>query len=232
MKIMSFDLSSSCIGVICADVNSQNEVVNIMSAPIIPPKFNPEELGFKRYKEKLQKNGQSITSWVKPGENWVSPNEKKHRDAAVRSRKDVFVLQYISQKINDLVSAIKPELVLVEKNEIFNGVLTSVLLGKIMGVLHGVCGALGIPVEEYKVQQIRKPYNVMKLVLEFSKNKSPEALRRIPDLSKAAIRNMLSFKYPHICFETDDESDACLVFDYWLNYVRRRNDNAYDQNKS
>lgn len=222
MKVMAFDLSSRCIGVVCAEIDARDNIKNILSCPIVPKKFDATLLGFKKSKVKfILSDGSSISAWGKEGETSISKAEKKKRDSQVRAQRDVYVLREISETIGMLIENIQPDLVLVEKNEIFNGILTSVLLGKVMGVLHGVCGSRGVPIEEYRVQSVRKPYNVMKLTMDFVSGKNPEELSRIPDISKRVIREMLSLRYPSISFQTDDESDACLVFDYWLNFIRK-----------
>lgn len=217
MRVIAFDLSSVCIGCVVADVDKK--VLKIASCPIIPEKFNPETLGYLKSKGKLRSKNKTFLSWKKKGEVEIPESEKKKRDSEVRQAKDLFLLKNISEQITEILS-LSPDLVIVEKNEIFNGILTSVLLAKIMGVLQGICGSKSIPVKEYKVAHIRSKYNVSKLVLSLAESSSKEELQKIPDVSKRAIRKMLSQKYPTISFQTDDESDACLVFDYWLNYDR------------
>lgn len=93
------------------------------------------------------------------------------------------------------------------------------LLAKVMGVLHGVAGSKEIPIEEYRVSEVRSPYNVFKLSLKFADGKTSDELRMVPDISKRAIRVMLEEKY-NIKFLSDDESDACLVLDYYINYCK------------
>jgi hypothetical protein len=107
----------------------------------------------------------------------------------------------------------------VEKNEIFNGILTSVLLAKCMGALQSIAGVRRIPLVEYRVNDVRAPYNVFQLVLSLLDGKSADEIAAIPDKAKRAIRVMLEEKYC-ISFHTDDESDACLLIDYHLNYKR------------
>jgi len=213
---MSFDLSSRCIGVICARIEDR-KIINILSCPIVPPKFNPASIGFSSSRKKiLTSKGKEINTYLKPGETTISKQEKKQRDSYIRSQKDLFILKNISKSIDTLVDGIKPDIILVEKNSIFNGVLTSVLLGKVAGVLLGLAGRLSIPVIEYPVKKVREPYNVGSLIKEFAKKHSEEELRKIPDITKRALRELMEEKYK-INFQTDDESDACVVFDYWYN---------------
>lgn len=214
MIVMAFDLSSSCIGCVVAETQGKR-VLRIRSCPIIPKAFSAESLGYLKTKRKID-GKKTMTSWIRFNGEIVSEAEKKRRDAEVRAQKDVSVLAQISGTMGDLISTIKPELILVEKNEMFNGVLTSVLLGKVMGTLHGIAGMLRIPVREFRVNKVRQPLGVSKLVLNFTQNTSAEELMSIPDVTKRALRKEMERKY-HIQFLTDDESDACVVFDYWLN---------------
>lgn len=223
MKIMSFDLSSKCIGCVSAEVIDQytdgvlgKKVMKIYSAPIIPPQYKPTQ--YK--KRQLACKDKLVTAWALPGENSITQTVKRKRDVQVRNEKDVFVLAYISKEIDSIISFIKPNLIIVEKNEIFNGVLTSVLLAKIMGVLHGIAGSAFIPVQEFRVGDVRKPYDVTHLILDFASAMRPEELRAIPDITKRAIRRMLEVKYD-ITFSSDDEGDACLVLDYFINHSGR-----------
>lgn len=213
MKIMAFDLSSVCIGCVVAKLDN-HKIEKIASAPIIPKKDSdiPLKLGFIRTKHKCE-NG--LTSYVKySGEN-VSKAEKKRRDVLVRDTQNAYILENISKELSDVITAISPDKIVVEKHAIFNGILTSVLLAKISGILIGVAGDNGISVSEYPVKEVRSIYNLPELTKEFIKTKKPEDLIKIPDVTKASIGFYLSKKYG-ITFKTYDESDACAVFDYYM----------------
>lgn len=213
MIIMSFDLSSRCIGVVCAEIDKNGYVKKISSCPIIPKDFDPSTLGFLKSKKKIGRS--NLNTYLYPGETSVSATEKKRRDSMVRSQKDLFIIAQISKSISALIDNIKPELILVEKNAIFNGILTSVLLGKVMGVLLGIAGRAGIAVKEYTVSAVRKKHNVMKLCKELSDSLTEEELQQIPDLAKRALRVKLEKEYS-IKMATDDESDALVVLDHYL----------------
>lgn len=222
MKIIAFDLSSVCIGCVIAEVDKKYNVLKIASAPIIPKKDAdlPLELGFMKSKHKNQ-NG--LLTYVKySGEN-VSATEKKRRDVLVRETQNTKILEDISKSLSDIITTIKPDLIIVEKHAIFNGILTSVLLAKIAGVLIGVAGDNDISVSEYPVRDIRKIYDLPTLTKNFISCLKPEDLRTVPDITKAAIGKHLSEKYG-IKFQTCDESDACAVLDYYLQKVGDKND--------
>ena len=221
MRIVSFDLSSVCIGVVVAEVEG-SAVTKIASTPIVPPRFNPEKLGFNKSKKKVYTaKGKLINTYVKPDETQVSEAEKKRRDRLVRSQKDIETLQYIGKEIGDILRGVRPDLILVEKNAIFNGILTSILLAKVMGVLLGVAGELHVPVQEYTVAEARSCFNVTQLTHRMVSMLSEEEINTIPDTTKRALRMELERIYP-VCFKTDDESDACVVFHYWLTEGRKK----------
>lgn len=214
MKILAFDLSTKCIGVVAADVQ-KNKVQKVLSTPIIPKAFNPETLGYSKHKKKfVSKKGKQLSAFLKPGETTISEAEKKRRDREVRGAKDIFILEQIGRELKEKILIVSPDLILVEKNCIFNGILTTVLLAKVMGVLLGVAGSLNIPVEEYAVNEVRSVWNIAKLCKDFSKRHSEEELKKIPDITKRALRKEMEQMY-HVTFLTDDESDACVVFHYW-----------------
>lgn len=215
---MCFDLSSTCIGVVTAKIN-ENKVEKILSCPIAPINFDVSSLGFMPSKKKLPtKKGELLNTYVKLGETQITKSEKEKRDTLVRSQKDVHVLASISKSISNLVDNIKPDIIIVEKNAIFNGILTSILLAKILGILHGLAGRLGIEVKEYSVNKVRSIINVGKLIRDFSKDKTDCELKSIPDITKRALGDMMTKEYG-IRFKTDDESDACVVFHYYFKEI-------------
>ena len=215
---MAFDLSTNTIGVVAATVEGKT-VQMIRSCPIIPPRVDATQLGYLYSKKKMPTpRGKSVNTYVRPGETTVTEAEKKRRDVEVRHHKDIQVLTHIGGQIDQLVRAVRPDLILVEQNCIFNGILTSVLLGKVMGTLLGVAGALSIPCREYPVQVVRKHLDPFTAVQALARRMDPDEYMRIPDKTKRALRLILEEKYG-IQFQTDDESDACVVLDYWIEVV-------------
>lgn len=213
MKVMSFDLSSVCIGCVIADVENK-KVTKIASCPIIPKKDTniPIKLGFLKYKVKTE-NG--LNSYIRYRGETISKQEKKKRDSLVRESQNSQILHDISIKLSEIVTALKPDIIIMEKHAIFNGILTSVLLGKIAGILIGVAGDNNIETREYPVSKVRKRYDLTQMTRDFVSTQTPESLSKISDVTKAAIGFMLSKKY-NISFQTYDESDACAVLDYFI----------------
>jgi hypothetical protein len=223
MIVMSFDLSSSCIGLVVAEIKPSGKISKMRSCPIIPQPFSAETLGYMKSKKKVElRDGNSIMSYMRPGESKISKAEKKRRDMEVRASKNIAVLQNISRTMNDLVSSIRPDLIIVEKNEIFNGVLTSVLLGEVMGTLVSISGIHSIPLNEFRVSQVRTVFNISELIKALKSRYSEDFIEHLPDVTKRAIRDHLAdvYKDTGVTFQTDDESDACAVFHYWYTKIR------------
>jgi hypothetical protein len=228
MKIMAFDLSTSCVGVVTADIDDNTkQIKKALSCPIIPRKFSPEVLGYLKSKKKLStKSGEILNTYARPGEVQISKAEKERRDREVRGKKDIWVLEDISATMGKLINTIKPNLILVEKNVAgYNGMLTIVLLAKVMGTLLGISGMLGIPVEEYAVNKVRSVFNISQLIRDFTANKTAQELQQIPDITKRALRVEMERRYGKygIKFQTDDESDGAVVLNYWFTELYRGN---------
>lgn len=223
MIVMSFDLSSVCTGVVA--VNIEDEKIKLMkSCPVIPPKFSAENLGYLKSKRKVftsKSEVQQINSYIKPNEHYVSKTEKKKRDVEVRRAKDLFVLKYIGDKLNELICGIKPDIIMFEKTEIFNGILTSVLLAKIGGLLIGLARSNKCDVIEIKVKEARKILPLTKIIKDFTEDKTDKELLKIPDITKRALRVFMENKYKGMGLKcsTDDESDSVVVFNFWYETI-------------
>ena len=88
-----------------------------------------------------------------------------------------------------------------------------------MGIVEGVCASCGIDLEKFTVEEMRKSINSTKLVKEFTQKKTEQELFSMGDVTKEAIKDYMVEIYGKFGFNptTLDESDACLVFHYWLN---------------
>jgi len=228
MKIISFDLSSACIGVTVSEIDGET-IIRVLSAPIMPPNYSPTELGYMHSQKYLPagRDGTLLNTYWMEGETSISKSEKERRDVEVRTARNNFIKDDISRQISSFIQNVVPELVIAEKNKIFHGILTSVLLGEIMGILEGVAGTYGIPVLKYDVQVARAPHNTSRLVMEYASRHTESELRALPDVAKAALREKMVAKYGAYGFapQTDDEGDSCVVFDYWFEQIyKKRNE--------
>lgn len=222
--ILAFDLSSVCIGVIAATIND-GQLEHVKSCPIIPPKFNPETIGYQKTKKKLaDKNGVFFNTYYRSGEHSISKTEKIKRDREVRLAANNYVMDYIGGQISKIADVIEPDLIIAEKNEIFNGILTSILLSKIFGILLGVSSSHRIPCDDFKVTVVRSIIPVVKVTREYANSVSEDELKRIPDITKRALRILMEKTYGRygLSCSTDDESDACVVFHYWYEEIYKK----------
>lgn len=183
----------------------------------MPTPFSASKLGYLKAKKKVTTGKDMVTAWVKPGEDKISKVEKKRRDAQVRAAKDKHLIGEIGSTLGRMFEVIKPTIVLIEKNEIFNGILTSVLLGKIMGATQAVCAIKGIEFEEIRVGEIRSSYNIVSLTEDYVKYLEDNNVTTYKDMTKEAIGHHLKNKYSkfNLDFLTNDEPDAVAAFDYW-----------------
>jgi hypothetical protein len=193
------------------------------SCPIIPPKFDVATLGFHRSKKKLPTpiGDNQLTTWWKDGEATITKKLKEKRDVLVREATNKFILEHLGASMGTLIESIGPDIINVERNSMFNGILTIELLAKSYGTLLGIAANYGIKTNEYKVQVVRKRYSPAKLTMDFAKRHEPEYLASLPDVTKAAFRELMQEKYGKFGLElhSDDESDACVVFDYWYEEI-------------
>lgn len=231
MKVLAYDLNTHHTGVLGAVIDDDDgKILSIMSATIQVIDFKVRDhFPYRESKKKLptSPNGQKTHStYFLPGETHVSQTNKRKRDAEVRQFRNTYQRDHMSKQYAALMKKVNPDFVLLERNEIFNGLLTIEVLAKLTGTLIGQCNAMGIPYEEHNVNTVRKPYDVAKMGMTFSKGKSPEYLAGLEDVTKAAIGDFLEKKYKSfgLRFDTLDESDAALVFDYWYThwYKHRR----------
>ncbi|MEG0728199.1 MAG: hypothetical protein RR420_01115 [Anaerovoracaceae bacterium] len=216
MLVVSFDLSSSCIGVLLTRIED-GKIIKCDSCPVVPSNSSNirERFGFMSSKKRLPtRSGKLINTWWRKGEESISQTEKNKRDREVREYVNNCILSDISFKLGAIINTTNPDLILVEKNAAFNGILTTKLLAEVMGILVGISGNASIPVIKYPVNQVRSILDVSKLTTILRDELSEEEMMSLPDVTKRAIGNHLSKIY-NINFSTDDESDACAVFHYW-----------------
>lgn len=235
-KVLAFDLNTHHTGVLGAvlDNSKDEKIITLRSATIEVVNFSVRDhFPYRENKKKIltSPNGEKMHSaYFKPGENHVSVSNKRKRDAEVRQLKNSYQRDHMAYQYSKLLDSVKPNLVLIERNEMFNGTLTIEVLAKLTGLLIGQCVSKGIQYQEHNVKSIRKPYNVTKLCYDFTRGKSPEYLAGLEDVTKMAILDYLMKKYKDlgIDLQTLDESDAGLLFDFWYNYIRR-NINSNDR---
>ena len=217
MKILSFDLSLTQTGVAFAKIDDNKSIVHLSTLSIVPlanAEIEISELGFLRNKRRITtKNGGSFWSYVTKPDETVSYAEKKKRDVAVRNAMNMSKRRSLAQQIKLLIDKVQPELILVERNESFNGILTTKLLAEARGILEGACS--GTPIEQYSVSEIRNGINLVNLTRKFVAKVASTNSSFPKDITKSALKHYVENKYG-ITTANTDESDACMVLDCYL----------------
>ena len=222
MKVLSFDLSSVSTGITFADIKD-GKIIFIKTFSIVPKVSKTEsakDLGFLT-SEKNEKT--NIRSWVKFKGEVVSATEKKKRDVAVRNECNAKIKKHIASEITEIINGVQPDLILVERNESFNGVLTTKFLAEIRGILEGA--AVKQPIIQYSVSEIRKKFDLAKMTKEYVAKLLPKELKGKKDITKCVLKDYLEQKYNVVCSNTD-ESDSLAVFDHYFEEVVRNETNS------
>lgn len=222
---MGFDLNTRGTGIAAAKIED-NKIKTAKVADATTKQFDASTLGFMKSKKELptsKNGGKTHMTYYKPGEIYVSEANKKKRDQIVRNTRNQYYLDKMGRQMVAVLSNVKPDLVLIERNEMFRGIMTIEVLAKLTGILIGECVSLGIPYELHNVNSVRKPYNVPQIVSDFARTISPGELKGLKDVSKSAIRWHLERKYSDIGLKilTTDGSDAFILIDYRLNFYRK-----------
>lgn len=217
MKVLSFDLSLTQTGVAFAEINDKNEVARLSTVSIVPLADEEKlikDMGFLRSKHKVMtKGGNSYWAYVLNQNEVVPYAEKKKRDVAVRNAINMAKRSSLAKQIRLLFDKVSPELILVERNESFNGILTTKLLAEARGILEGACS--DVLIKQYSVSEIRKGVNLVNLTRDFV-NKLADSGAPFPaDITKSALKHYIETKY-NITVKNTDESDACMVIDCYL----------------
>jgi hypothetical protein len=220
-RAIAFDLSSKCIGTTCAAL-SDGEIIYLKTFSIIPATFRPKNLGWLSTKKTFfTAQGAKYSSYVCSRDEKVTKQEAKARDAKFRDEQRRLKLRSIAEKINEVITVVKPTVLIIEKNMAFNGILTTKQLAEIAGEVHAFAGILKIPLFEYYVQTIRKRYNISFLLKEYCKDKTREELMAIEDKNKYLLKLELLKRFGKYGLNENmnfDESDSLAAFAHWYDF--------------
>ncbi len=147
MIIMTFDLSSKCIGVTFAQLE-QGKIVYGKTIPVIPEKLDAKQLGFKTKQP-------TARGLFKMDEGHVSAKELKNRQRIFKHSRHNFLLTNIGKQLGHFLLQIKPQAIAIERNKSFKGILTTKLLAEIAGGLYFWAGATRIPIYDWDESEIR-----------------------------------------------------------------------------
>jgi hypothetical protein len=147
MIVMTFDLSSKCIGVTFAQIK-RNEISYGKTLAVIPEKINARDLGFRT-------KGVTEKGLFKLGELKTSKKEQVNRLRVFKNTRHNLLLTNIGKQIGRFLLEIKPNIIAIERNKSFKGILTTKLLAEIAGGLYFWAGAFQIPIYDWDESEIR-----------------------------------------------------------------------------
>lgn len=213
---MSFDLSSTCIGVTFAQIDDKTKKITYgKTLAIIPERLDAREFG---YTTKVAKNiasgGKVFKGYLKEDEFSISKEEAKKRIMQLKHLQHNILLRNIGKQCGYFLKKINPDVVQIERNKSFNGILTTKLLAEIAGGLYFYCGSQDITMFDYDESTVRA--KIRRDVKEFSYEKDG---KKALD-TKWEIYCRLRAYFDHMKFfdfekMTLDESDSLAVFYYY-----------------
>lgn len=207
--IVALDLSSSLIGATYGVVED-GLVTSVRTEGIVPRRPDGRDYG---YTTKTPKRiGRGYPAFLHPGEHHISEAEAKRRLRHVKTDTHRRLLLNIGADIGERIEAFGPDRLLIERNQSFNGVLTTKLLAEIAGGLFFYSGLARIDFEDLDAQTVRKsvrgdlPLTRAERVLEDG---------TLALATKLEIKERLRKAYGHLTdFDamSTDESDALALF--------------------
>lgn len=216
---MCFDLSSTCIGVTFAQIKN-NKPHYIQTLAIIPQKPSGKDLGYTTMDTKeIHYNGNRFKGFLKPGESYTSKEEANRRISEYKNFSHRELLKDIGKQCGRFLEKINPDVVAIEKNKSFNGILTTKLLAEIAGGLYFYTGAHNIPMYDYDEATIRA--KIRRDIKEFNRYKAGTDLVAADTKWEiyCRLRSYFEVNYPGLVdFSkmTMDESDSLAVFYHLL----------------
>lgn len=219
MIVMAFDLSSTCIGVTFAQLDKVNRCITYgTTMPIIPKRIDGLDAGYTtKQPKKIASGGKEFTGFLKKGEFSISMKEANARKAQFKNSKHNLLLRDIGEQCGKFLNKIKPDVIIIERNSSFNGVLTTKLLAEIAGGLYFYAGAHGNDFYDYNEATVRA--KIRRDIKDFTYE---EDGKMALDTKWEIYRRLHSYfdkNHPGV-FNFDnmtmDESDSLAVFYYYL----------------
>jgi hypothetical protein len=222
---MTFDLSSTCIGVTFAQTDDNNRIIYGKTLPIVPVRPTGIDLGYSTKKQKkITARGNTYAAFLKPDEILISQVEAKKRSREFKTLEHNYLLRNIGEQCGKYLDKIKPDIVAIERNKSFNGILTTKLLAEIAGGLYFYCGAKGITLfdwDEATVRsKIRKDINTFRRTIDGSEGNEVALDTKWEIFCR--LREYFTKNHPgtfDFSNMTLDESDSLAVFYYLFTKV-------------
>lgn len=215
MIVMCFDLSSECIGVTFAEIKNK-KLTYIQTLAVIPESPSAKDLGYTTKQPKtIFYNGDKFKALLKDGEYFISKKEAKKRVTAFKNSTHRELLRDIGKQCGFYLEGVKPDIIALEKNKAFNGVLTTKLLAEIAGGIYFYTGMRDLPLHDFDVSTVRS--NIRKTIPAF-KRYTNELHQTALDTKweiYCRLRSYFEKNHPGLLdFSnmTMDESDSLAVF--------------------
>jgi hypothetical protein len=209
MIVMTFDLSSKCIGITFVQLDDK-EIKYGKTIPVIPEKIDGKHLGFQT--KTITRRG-----FLKPGETKTTKKEQIFRLRIFKNTRHNSLLTNIGKQVGRFLLEIEPDVIAIERNKSFKGILTTKLLAEIAGGLYFWAGAFNIPMYDWDESviraKIRKDISDVELSHPISNKIALDTKWEI----QCRLRKYFEEQHPGI-FDfsnmTLDESDSLAVFYY------------------
>lgn len=217
--IVAFDLSSKVIGVTVAKLKKKN-IQDIMVFPIIPKRADGKLFGFTtKNKKKVElRGGQTINTFLKEGEVTISKKEAARRNRMVKEEAHTYLLKDIGKQLGYILFELQPDVIVLERNEAFGGILTTKLLGEIAGGIYFWAGFFDVELASYNARTMRSLLN--KHVRGADVRNGDGEL--IVDTKMIVKRKLEKFYEDNLGVKVEgwdnatlDESDALMAFTYY-----------------
>lgn len=209
MIVMTFDLSSKCIGVTFAQLDGPN-IVYGKTLAVVPKKINATDLGFTT-------KSPGKLGLLRSGEDKTAKTEQVRRIRTYKNTRHNALLTNIGKQLGNFLLKIQPDIIAIERNKSFKGILTTKLLAEIAGGLYFWAGAFEMPIYDWDESEIRAKIrrDIPEVNLEHP-TKKKMALDTKWEI-QCRLRAYFETKHPGIfnfSNMTLDESDSLAVFYY------------------
>lgn len=212
---MSFDLSSVCIGVTFAQIDERTKKITYgKTMPIIPKEIDPRDYGYTtKLAKKIAYQGAEFKGFLKEGEFTISQAEADRRTRQMKSERHNRLLRNIGKQCGSFLQKIQPDVIMLEKNSAFNGILTTKLLAEIAGGIYFYAGAFGTELFDYNEATVRA--KIRRDIPHFSYEKDGKKAIDTKWEIFCRLREYFTTEHPGVFDFANmglDESDSLAVF--------------------
>lgn len=209
MYVATFDLSSTLIGMTIAQYQG-NEVVYVKTIPIYPKRIDGTDVGYTTKKQKTI--GDGYKAFLKPNEHHISKVEADRRNSEFKVLAHRELLLNIWRQVGDILMKVKFNVIIIERNSSFNGILTTKLLAEIAGGLFSIAAILRAEFHDLNESTVRAfirkdlPYETLEKDGQIIVGPKWEMRQRL----EPAYREHIDFENISL-----DEVDSLVLFHYY-----------------